>query len=56
MPIVNLVVLDHNKGRSRAYYEGAFEKGKNSAPRCTSADGVTPDADIKEPCAATCAA
>lgn len=55
IPIVNLVVLDHNKSRSRAYYEGAFEEGKNSSPRCYSADGVTPDASVKEPCAATCA-
>ena len=55
IPIVNLVILDHNKSRSRAYYEGAFEEGKNSAPRCYSGDGVAPDASVKEPCAATCA-
>lgn len=55
IPIVNLVVLDHNKGRSRAFYEGGFEEGKNSAPRCSSIDGVKPDASIKDPCAATCA-
>lgn len=55
IPIVNLVILDHNKSRSRAFYEGAFEEGKNSSPRCYSGDGVTPDASVKEPCAATCA-
>jgi hypothetical protein len=55
IPIVNLVILDHNKSRSRAYYEGAFEEGKNSSPRCYSGDGVAPDASVKEPCAATCA-
>lgn len=55
VPIVALVVLDHNKSRSRAYYPGNFEEGKNAAPLCYSGDGVTPDADVKEPCAKTCA-
>lgn len=55
VPIVSVVVFDHNKGRSRAYYPGQFEEGKNSAPTCYSGDGVTPDANVKEPCAATCA-
>lgn len=55
IPIVNLVILDHNKNRSRAYYEGAFEEGKNSSPKCYSGDGIAPDASVKEPCAATCA-
>lgn len=55
VPIVSVVVLDHNKGRSRAFYKGNFEEGKNAAPDCFSGDGVTPDADVKEPCAKTCA-
>lgn len=55
VPIVSLIVLDHNKGRSRAYYPGNFEEGKNAAPACYSGDGVTPDSDVKEPCAKTCA-
>ena len=55
VPIVSVVVLDHNKGRSRAFYKGNFEEGKNTAPDCYSGDGVTPDAGVKEPCAATCA-
>lgn len=55
IPIVNLVVLDYNKSRSRAFYEGAFDEGKNSAPRCYSGDGVTPDRSVKQPCAPTCA-
>lgn len=53
--IVNLVILDHNKKRSRAYYEGDFVEGKNAQPTCASSDGITPDASIAEPCAATCA-
>jgi hypothetical protein len=55
VPIVSVVVLDHNKGRSRAFYEGAYEEGKNASPTCYSGDGVTPDASVKEPCAKTCA-
>lgn len=54
MSIVSVIVLDHNKNRSRSYYEGAYEEGKNQAPTCYSSDGKTPDADVKEPCAATC--
>lgn len=53
--IVSLVILDHNKQRSRAYYPGAYEDGKNAAPTCYSKDGVTPDSSVKEPQAATCA-
>lgn len=55
MQIVSVIVLDHNKGRSRAFYKGSYEEGKNAAPDCYSGDGITPDADVKEPCAATCA-
>lgn len=55
LQIVSLVVLDHNKGRSRAFYTGGFEEGKNAKPDCYSGDGVKPDASVKEPCAPTCA-
>lgn len=53
--VINLVILDHNKNRSRSFYEGNFEEGKNATPKCFSGDGITPDAAVKEPCAATCA-
>lgn len=55
LPMVSVVILDHNKQRSRAFYEGNFEEGKNAAPKCYSSDGVKPDGSVKEPCAATCA-
>lgn len=55
-PIVKMVVLNFLKPRSRTYYEGAFEEGKSVAPRCSSIDGVAPDASITEPMAPTCAA
>jgi hypothetical protein len=53
--VINLVVLDQNKGRSRAFY-GDYEKGANKPPICASMDGVKPDAWIKEPVCTTCAA
>ncbi len=55
-PIVKMVVLNFLKGRSRTYYEGAYEEGKAAAPRCSSIDGVKPDESISEPMSPTCAA
>lgn len=55
VPIVSVVIMDHNKQRSRSFFEGNYEEGKNSAPRCYSADGVKPDASVKDPIAPTCA-
>ena len=53
---VQVVVLNFNPKRSRAFYANPFEEGKNQSPSCWSADGDRPDADVKTPCAATCAA
>jgi hypothetical protein len=53
---ITVVVLDHNKARSRAFYPGAYEEGKNSAPTCYSADGIKPDASVTAPVSPTCAA
>lgn len=55
LPIVSIVILDHNKQRSRSFFEGNYEEGKNSSPRCYSSDGVKPDPSVKEPIAASCA-
>ena len=52
---VSVIVLDQIKKRSRVFYEGQYVAGENKPPRCSSVDGVAPDADVKEPCAATCA-
>lgn len=54
MQVVSVIVLDHNKGRSRSYYEGSYEEGKNQAPACYSADGKTPDASVENPQASSC--
>ena len=53
--IVRVIVLDHNKARSRSYYEGAYEEGKAQMPACWSSDGVAPDASVKEPKSKACA-
>jgi hypothetical protein len=56
VPSVQVIVLNLNQKRSRLYYDGAFEEGKNKSPSCWSSDGTTPDTDCKTPVAATCAA
>jgi hypothetical protein len=52
---VHVVILDHNKARSRAFYEGAYEEGKSQPPACWSSDGDTPDETVPHPVAETCA-
>ena len=54
IPVMKVIILDHNIHRGRAYYEGAYDSTKDAAPVCWSADGKTPDADVPEPCAASC--
>jgi hypothetical protein len=54
--IVHVVVLDHNKARSRSFYEGAYDASKAQAPACWSSDGETPDTSVPHPQAKTCAA
>jgi hypothetical protein len=46
---VNIVVLAFNPKRSRAYYPGAYEEGKNVAPACSSINGETPDVPAEAP-------
>jgi hypothetical protein len=50
--VLRVVVLDFAKRRGRAYYEGAYDPEKESAPICWSDDGITPDdtvpADVKQ--------
>lgn len=55
LPMVSLIVLDHNCNRSRSFFEGNYEEGKTAKPRCYSGDGVRPDAGVKDPIAPTCA-
>lgn len=54
-PIVKVVVLNINPARSRTFYAGAYEEGKNKSPDCWSSDGTHPDKEVSNPVAATCA-
>lgn len=52
--VMRVVVLDYNKRRGRAYYEGTYDPAKAGAPVCWSDDGITPDATVKEPVHSKC--
>lgn len=52
---LNVVVVNAAPNISRTFYEGTYEEGKNAAPDCWSADGVTPNADSHNPQAKSCA-
>ena len=52
---IPVVVLDQVPNRSRVFYEGQYTAGDNKPPRCSSVDGVRPDASISEPVCSTCA-
>lgn len=49
------VILDYNKARSRAFFEGAYVEGQASKPTCWSHDGVVPHESVVDKQAATCA-
>ena len=49
------IILDWNKRRGRAYYDGPYDPAKPGVPACWSDDGVTPSEDVKEPQCAKCA-
>lgn len=49
LPIMKVVVLDYNKARGRAYYEGNYDPNNVSAPICWSDDGETPDSSLPGP-------
>lgn len=52
--VMRVVILDFNKERGRAYYEGAYDPAKESAPVCWSDNGVFPDASVVDKKAAKC--
>lgn len=49
------VILDYNRQRGRAYYEGTYDKTKVTFPVCWSEDGITPDDSVVEKQSPTCA-
>lgn len=54
VPLIRVVVLDYAKRRGRAYYEGAYDPDKQTAPLCWSEDGVKPHPSIAEPQHTSC--
>ena len=53
---INVVIVDQSHRRSRKYYAGEYEEGKNKAPTCSSLDGVKPDPDVEAQQSISCAA
>jgi hypothetical protein len=52
---VGVVILEYNKARSRAYFEGAYEEGKSAKPVCWSHDGIVPHETVADKQSPTCA-
>ena len=52
---MNVVVVRSAEKTSRQYYAGTYVEGQNSAPSCSSNDGVTPDKGVKDPQSTNCA-
>ena len=52
---MNVVVVRSAEKTSRQYYAGTYVEGQNSAPSCSSNDGVMPDAGVKSPQSTSCA-
>lgn len=51
---ISVVMLKANPALSKTYYEGAYVEGDDTPPACSSANGITPDAGIKEPQSSQC--
>ena len=52
---MNVIFVKMAHKASRMYYEGAYQEGQKVSPVCWSTDSEKPDADVKTPCAASCA-
>ena len=52
---MNVIFVKMAHKASRMYYEGAYQEGQKISPVCWSTDSEKPDADVKNPCAASCA-
>lgn len=53
--MLKLIILDQNKKRSRAYYDGGYDPEKPQPPICWSSDSVTPDPTVPQKQAEACA-
>lgn len=54
---MNIVIVRTAPNNNRSYYDPSvtYVRGQSTPPACSSADGIRPDARIKEPQASTCA-
>lgn len=52
---LDVVIVNAAPKVSRTYYEGTYDEGKATAPKCWSQDGDKPDASIKQPMHSNCA-
>lgn len=52
--IMQVVILDYNKRRGRAFYEGAYDPSKPGVPLCWSDDGVAPHVSVEKPICGSC--
>ena len=52
---MNVIFVKMAHKASRMFYEGAFQEGQKVSPVCWSTDSDKPDADVKNPCATSCA-
>lgn len=52
---LDVVIVRAAEHVSRTYYDGEYSEGDSEAPRCWSADGVTPDESVSSPMSSACA-
>lgn len=52
---MNVIFVKMAHEASRTFYRSTYKKGVKVAPACWSSDSKTPDADVTEPCAPSCA-
>lgn len=52
--VMNVVVVAAAPATSRTFYDGDYVEGENRPPACWSVDGVTPNAEVKNPQASKC--
>ncbi len=55
MPSIDVVIVMSNRNLSKLYYKKAYQEGDDSAPDCSSANGIAPDAGIQTPQSTGCA-
>lgn len=52
---MNVIIVKMAHDASRTYYNQTYKKGVKLSPACWSNDSKTPDPEVKNPCASSCA-